>query len=268
MKYENIRNRLWALLALAVIWAVALGAVGYTVVSGQLKETDQRIDVYENMAFLVFEIREDLLKNRRREKAFFLNTRNPASQKHILEQLHITDQNLVSNLNKLLRMAEEAPDIRQDILSMVHNLEPGYRIEREAFTKVVQAVKKDPDIIPWKANQMMSRYRKPAMVFEASLEKVAADFLALSEQAEEETQVRIKKTIGIILAAALAGLFVLLMIGFQVWRSMDRRIERLNVDLESSGFEELTPPVLAWQASQRLAEEDSPAGDIDEENFT
>jgi len=238
----------------AALLTAVVGFLGYWELSKEVKAFSGLLE--EDIFYMnsVNEIKIRMLQHRRNEKDFFLNIGSPDKQKSYLEEFTKNWPALGDRLKAIDALTQADPDLSRELKQKTNKLASLWEKYCQGFLQVAERVKTDPGITPQNANLLIDPSKQhfhemESLIAEMSL--AGSEMVAHVAGKAKNDGTTMKN---IMLAIALGGIAMVLIIGFVITGSLNRIIAQIAEILSESSHRVASASGQVSSASQELAE--------------
>jgi methyl-accepting chemotaxis protein len=229
----SIKHKLWAGFSLAILVALALGALGYVELYRQVASFEKILNEDYPFVSLSRQIEIDILQCRRAEKDFFLNIGKPDSQARYLTRFKEVSGSLLAKSQKFAAMAaadqdEELAPVRQ----AVAGLPQVCQAYTQGFLGIVSQVKADPSLSARQSNLLMESHKAAIHEMESASEAAVKAGEKMYENSVAKAVDEAGFAQGLLLALVLLGVSGVSVLGVLVPRAIVRPVQ---VSVEALG---------------------------------
>ncbi|MEW6660541.1 MAG: methyl-accepting chemotaxis protein [Thermodesulfobacteriota bacterium] len=250
----TIKKKLAAGFFIMVALILMVGGLGFVGLSKKITEMNQIFQRDLTLLVQALAVETEMLQHRRFEKDFLLNIGKPETQKKYLGQFQQKAASIREKIQEVEKLSREDQNFSPDLKQQLTTLTSLYGKYHQAFLDLVVQLQSQPDLSPQKANELLTPHKKTIHDLESIIE-------AAAKEVRKKTDATAGKSIADgrwmkngVLILLVAGVFMGLLMGFFVTRSINRPLQRIMGYL-GAGAEQVTVAATEVSAaSQSLAQ--------------
>ncbi|MHB8066568.1 MAG: HAMP domain-containing methyl-accepting chemotaxis protein [Desulfobaccales bacterium] len=250
----TIKKKLAAGFLTMVVLISLVGGLGFFGLSKKINEMSQIFQKDLTLLVQALTLETEMLQNRRSEKDYLLNIGNPEPQKKYLQHFQKIAASIREKIQQIEKLSRENQTLPPELKQKLTTLASLYETYHRAVMDLVGQLKSQPDLSPQKANELLTPHKASIHNLESIIETTAKEVRKMVDATAVKSMDDGRWLKNAVLILVLAGIFLGMLMGFFVTRSINRPLHRIMENLGAGADQVGSASTQVAAASQFLAQ--------------